>query len=91
MYGKIFTMACLVMATQALDISSINQMTAKHPDTEMFLAQVTNPTCLTASKRNKKALPNNFNDIVAGDAKYTDPDFPADNSSLFWGSMDEKM
>jgi len=63
------------------------------PPGGMMLAQTAaseGHTCHSAQDRNKAALPDFFS-IYNGTEMYTDPDFKADNDSLYWADMGEDL
>jgi hypothetical protein len=58
---------------------------------QQYLSQtgLANPTCLSTSTRAKAAV-DDFYGILAGTAQYTDDDFSADSSSIYWPTLGEK-
>ena len=72
------------LAAIALAVGDHSQLSA-----DLELAEVVGGhTCLSSAKRGKEAV-DDFWTLLKGTAKYTDDDFTADASSVYWAEMGE--
>ena len=88
MFIKSFIGACIASAALSFNIKDIDQTPAALAQIEA--AAIDKKICLRTSERNKAALPD-FYSILKGSAKYTDPVFKADWTSVAWADAGEKF
>ena len=89
MFNKSFMGACIAATALSINLKHVDQSPAALTE---ILAQtqgeIDSAICLRTANRNKAALPN-FNDILNGSTKYSDPDFVADWTSILWEDAGE--
>ena len=85
MFIKSFIGACIAGAALSMNLKSIDQTPAALAQIE---AAIDASICLRTAERNKAALPD-FYGILGGSAKWTDPVFKADWTSMAWKDAEE--
>ena len=89
MFNKSFMGACIAATALSINLKHVDQSPAAL--TEILAetkGEIDSAICLRTANRNKAALPN-FNDILNGSTKYSDPDFVADWTSILWEDAGE--
>ena len=87
MFTKSFIGACIASAALSMNIKHFDQTPAALAQIE---AAIDNKICLRTAERNKATLPD-FYSILNGNAKFTDPVFKADWTSVAWADAGEKF
>ena len=84
---KQFTLACLFASTQAVSILNSMPVSAVESLLNQLRAQAT-PTCNLSFDR-AKTPSDDFYGILNSSGRYTDSDFTADSTSLYWADLGE--
>ena len=87
MFIKSFIGACIASIALSMNIKQIDQTPAALAQIE---AAISTKICLRTAERNKADLPD-FYSILNGNAKFTDPVFTADWTSVAWADAGEKF
>ena len=85
MFTKSFIGACIASAALSMNIKHIDQTPAALAQIE---AAIDTKICHRTAERNKADLPD-FYSILNGNAKFTDPVFKADWTSMAWADAGE--
>ena len=89
MFSKSFMGACIAATALSINLKHIDQSPAALTEIlSQTKDEIAADICLRTATRNKAALPD-FNAILNGTTKYTDPDFKADWTSVLWEDAGE--